>query len=222
MRTGVLLLCLSLVLLTPTPTRAQDVVPSPSGSSSGPVPAPVDSDEEQNRCLNGYNVVTCTGENVKFAQAYDWLVLVLFPLAGAALFLFGHLVAGRYSWWLAKPLTRLLLSMAVAAGLVFAGLFFAPFIPQASLVRFEVGPLSWLFVDEKFIESCTPCRDGVTNPGLLFGRIRWLVPPQGLLPENPMALIMVALGMLLAWGVLTGIAFIFLWARTGIRAGSGR
>lgn len=221
MRTAAIFL--GVFLLVPLmPSRAQDVVPPPASAPPVADLPLVGSDEEQNRCLNGYTVVTCTGENVKFAQAYDWLVLVLLPLAGAALFLFGHLVAGRHYWWLAKPFTRLWISLGLTLGLVFLALFFAPFIPQASLVRFEVGPLSWLFVDEKFIESCMPCRDGVTNPGLLFGRIRWLMPPRGLLPENPMAMIVVALGMLLAWCVLTGAAFVFLKAKTGIRAGSGR
>jgi hypothetical protein len=172
--------------------------------------------EGANRCLNGYNIVTCSGENAKFAQAYDWIVLILLPLSGVGVFLFGPLLAGRRHWQLVQPITRFWICLLGVMVLTFLALFGAPFVPQASPLRFEVGPLSWLYVDARFIESCLPCRDGVTNPGLLFGRIRWVMPAHGLIPEYPMPIIVVALGGLFTWFLLALLAFIGLRLRTGI------
>ena len=220
-------LCALLFLLVaclPPSLPAQDVVPVPEGSVPSPAsPGQIsDPEEEGNRCLNGYNIVTCSGENAKFAQAYDWLVLVLIPLAGVVVFLFGPLLAGRRHWWLVQPLNRLWICLLAVLISAFVALFFAPFVPQASPVRFEVGPLSWLFVDGKFIESCLPCRDGVTNPGLLFGRIKWVMPPQGLIPEHPMPVSVVALGAVIVWVFLAFVAVLGLRLKTGIGAGTGR
>jgi hypothetical protein len=178
--------------------------------------------DETNRCLNGYNIVTCSGENAKFAQAYDWVVLVIIPLLGAGVFLFGPLLAGRRHWLLVQPITRFWICLLIVMALTFLALLAAPFVPQASPVRFEVGPLSWFYMDAKFIESCLPCRDGVTNPGLFFGRIRWVMPPQGLIPEYPMPVSVVALGSLFAWFLLALLAFFGLRLRTGIRSRTDR
>lgn len=208
----ILLICPGFLL------RGQDVVPVPTS----PLPSDIEADQSENRCLNGYNIVTCSGENAKFAQAFDITILLAIPVLGAMLFLFGPLLGGHRHWWLAQPWKRLWICLGGVFAAVFAALLLAPFIPQASPIRFEVGPLSWLLVDAKFIESCLPCRDGVTNPGFLFGRIRWVMPPHGLVPEHPMPMAFVAIVTLVVWFLLATIAFLGLRLKTGIGAGSGR
>jgi hypothetical protein len=212
-----LTLCLAL-LAALTPARAQDVVPAPQFTPPAVSQPNAEEATEENRCLNGYNVITCSGENAKFAQAYDFLVLVGVPLLGALLFLFGGVVFGRQFWWAAKPVQRFLISVLSSAIVVYAMVFLAPFVPQMSPIRLEIGPLSWFFVDGRFVDSCLPCRDGVTNPGLLFGKITWLMPPHGLVAEHPLVLLVTPLVALAVWFLLAGLAFLLIRQQTGVSA----
>lgn len=216
-------LTLCIVLLAAlAPASAQDVVPVPQVSPPGASPPSEDEPTEEHHCLNGYNVVTCSGENAKFAQAYDFMILVGVPLLGALLFLFGGVVFGRQFWWATKPVQRFLISLLSSAIVTYALVFLAPFVPQMSPIRLEIGPLSWFVVDGKFVESCVPCREGVTNPGLLFGKITWLMPPHGLVAEHAMVLLVTPMVALVVWFLLAGLAFLLIRQQTGIAARTGK
>jgi hypothetical protein len=200
---------------------AQDVVPPPG---EAPVVRPLSPSgdsgaaAEEPQCSLGYSIVTCSGENAKFAQAFDWLLLVMLPLFFVLLFVYlGPVFLARRYWWATKPWMRL--GISFGAGLVFAALllFMAPFVPQASPIRLEVGPINWI-LDGRFVEACRPCRDGVTNPGLFFGRITWLMPPHGLIPENPVVLMVLPFVFLIVWFLLGVGVFFLLRKLTGLES----
>lgn len=161
------------------------------------------------KCDSGYSVITCTAENAKFAQAYDWILLVGLPLACLLLFLFGQRWMGRQYWWLVKPWRRLAFCLAAFLVLTALSLFLVPFVPQFSPMRMEVGPIN-LLIDGRFVEACHPCREGVTNPGLFFGRITWLMPPQGLVPEHPLVLMVLPFAFLTFFWVFLGLMLYLL------------
>ena len=212
---------LDLAFLPCTICVAQDVIPPPGEAPAArPLSPSGDSGmlSEELQCGSGYTIVTCSGENAKFAQAFDWVLLVMLPLFFMLLFVcLGPVFLARRYWWATKPWMRL--GISFGAGLVFAALllFIAPFVPQASPIRLEAGPIN-LFLDGRFVEACRPCRDGVTNPGLFFGRITWLMPPHGLIPENPVVLMVLPFVFLFVWFLL-GLGVFFLLRRlTGLES----
>lgn len=191
---------------------AQDLIP-PAGaelpSRSEPDFAQQQDDTGTPRCEGGYSVITCSTENAKFAQMYDWVLLLGVPLACLVVLLFGQRWMGRQYWWLVKPWRRLAFSLAAFFVLTGLLLLIVPFVPQFSPMRIEVGPIN-SFVDGRFVEACHPCREGVTNPGLLFGRITWLMPPQGLVPEHPLVLMVLPFVFLIFWALLGLMLFLLL------------
>lgn len=200
---------------------AQELIPPASADlppGSEPNVAQLEGDTGTPKCEGGYSVITCSTENVKFAQIYDWVLLLGVPLACLLVFLFGQRWMGRRYWWLVKPWGRL--AFVVSACVVLTGLLLllAPFVPQFTPVRMEVGPIN-LFVDGRFVETCHPCREGVTNPGLLFGRITWLMPPQGLVPEYPLVLMVVPFAFLIFWALLGLMVFLISRMWKGLASG---
>lgn len=179
----------SILICASSSAFAQDVIPVPQESAPAQTSPGVSGEEDQPpRCESGYTIVSCSAENAKFARAFDFFMLLAVPLAFGLFFLFGNFFFGRRSWWMVKPWFRL--GVCFASGFLVAALLLllAPFVPQASPVRMEIGPIRFV-VDGNFVSACHPCRDGVTNPGVFFGMLGWLTPPHGLLPENSSVLL---------------------------------
>lgn len=209
----------SILLCASSCTFAQDVIPVPQESAPAPASPGLSGEEDQSpRCESGYTIVSCSAENAKFARAFDFTMLLGVPILFGLIFLFGNFFLGRRSWWMVKPWVRL--GVCFAFGFLVAGLLLlvAPFVPQASPVRMEIGPIRFV-VDGNFVSACHPCRDGVTNPGVFFGVLRWLTPPHGLLPENSSVLLGLPFIFLIFWFAISLLVFFVLRSRSGIRAG---
>jgi hypothetical protein len=150
-------------------------------------------------CRDGYTATKCSGENAKFANRYDYLLLLGVPgLFGLLL----PLVLARWNgkgWWRTNSAKRW--GYSCICGFLVGSLILVivPFMPQLRPVPPEVGLLQFLGVDGHFIEACEPCKTNVTNPGLLLGTIHAGMTPHGLLPQEPLTLMTAMLFALLAW-----------------------
>ncbi len=196
--------------------HAQDILPPPPGQqaegsrTSGGSMSDAGSSQEEDEagCLGRYTPLSCTTENVKFAELYSWVMLLIAPLLSCALFAFLRV----RSWWWTLIFWQRLVVFSVLFFLLLwpALLMMFPFVPQVSPVPMEAGLLRFAGIDPAFVESCLPCRTRVEKPALLWGLIP-LFPRQGLVVENVIILFVLPLFMFMAWGGLT--LALYLWRR---------